>query len=107
MSDSQRYHVSVEQYRTFRRDGFLIVRNLVSQEDAAELRQHTDDLMQGRLPQQTTQMPERDTSRDAPVGVQSLPAVPLCSYSLCKVWLKRQREIVRRLYRNCVLRGMP
>jgi len=47
-----RYRVSVEEYRTFRRQGFLAVRGLVSPEDIAELRQHTEDLMQGRLPEQ-------------------------------------------------------
>jgi ectoine hydroxylase-related dioxygenase (phytanoyl-CoA dioxygenase family) len=76
MPKFERYRVSVEEYRRFRRDGFLIVRELVSEEGVAELRQHTDDLMQGRLPQQTTQMRERDTSRDAPVGVQTLEAPP-------------------------------
>ncbi|MFW6058729.1 MAG: phytanoyl-CoA dioxygenase family protein, partial [Phycisphaeraceae bacterium] len=50
--ESQRYRVSVEQYVTFRRDGFVIVRGLVPPEDIAELRQHTDDLMLGRLPEQ-------------------------------------------------------
>lgn len=46
------YVVSVEQYRRFRRDGFLIVRGLVSSEEVAALRAHTEDLMQGRLPEQ-------------------------------------------------------
>jgi ectoine hydroxylase-related dioxygenase (phytanoyl-CoA dioxygenase family) len=48
-----RYHVSVEEYMTFRRQGFLVVRGLVSPEEVAELKQHTEDLMQGRLPEQS------------------------------------------------------
>ena len=50
------YRVSVEQYRLFRQQGFLAVSCLVSPEEVAELRQHTDDLMQGRLPEQTQEM---------------------------------------------------
>lgn len=50
--DPDRYPVSVEQYETFRRDGFLIVRGLLSPDNVEELRQHTDDMMQGRLPEQ-------------------------------------------------------
>lgn len=55
-----RYQVSIAQYINFRRDGFLIVRNLVSKEDVAELKQHTEDLMQGRLPEQ------RNTAQQMP-----------------------------------------
>src|SRR4051794_82041 len=72
-----RYGVSVEEYIRFRRDGFLVVRNLVSQEEVAELRQHTDDLMLGKLPeQQANYMPERDTDDDGPVTCQGLEAPP-------------------------------
>lgn len=51
---AQRYWVTAEQYRTFRRDGFLVVRGLVGGEEIAQLKQHTEDLMQGRLPEQQT-----------------------------------------------------
>lgn len=44
-----RYRVSVAEYVTFRRQGFLIVRGLVPPEDVAELVDHTDDLLRGRL----------------------------------------------------------
>ncbi len=47
----ERYSVSVDEYTKFRRDGFLVVRGLVSPADIADLRRHTDDLMQGRLPE--------------------------------------------------------
>lgn len=47
------YQVSVDEYMTFRRQGFLVVRSLVSPEEAIELRNHTEDLMQGRLPEQS------------------------------------------------------
>jgi phytanoyl-CoA hydroxylase len=44
-----RYRVSVAEYVTFHRQGFLIVPGLVPPEDVAELVAHTDDLMHGRL----------------------------------------------------------
>jgi ectoine hydroxylase-related dioxygenase (phytanoyl-CoA dioxygenase family) len=73
---SDRYRVTVEQYRAFRRDGFLVVPQLVSADDVDELRRHTEDLMQGRLPEQRTQMSERDVSCDGGVTVQDLEAPP-------------------------------
>jgi len=51
-----RYVVSVDEYVAFRRDGVLIVRGLVSKAEIDELRQHTEDLMQGRLPEQQQTM---------------------------------------------------
>ena len=44
--------VSVDEYRAFRRDGFLVVPNLVPPADVAELREHTELLMRGELPEQ-------------------------------------------------------
>lgn len=41
--------VSVEDYRAFRRDGFLIVRGLVPLDEVQELLAHTEDLMYGRI----------------------------------------------------------
>ncbi len=49
---SDRYQVSVQEYLTFREHGFLVVRGLVAPAEISELRQHTEDLMQGRLDQQ-------------------------------------------------------
>jgi phytanoyl-CoA hydroxylase len=43
------YKVSVEEYKRFRRDGFLIVRGVVPLTDVAELVGHTEDLMYGRV----------------------------------------------------------
>ncbi len=40
------------------------------------MRQHTEDLMQGRLPEQQTQMKDRDLSKDSGVTVQGLEAPP-------------------------------
>jgi phytanoyl-CoA hydroxylase len=71
-----RYRVSVDEYVRFRRDGFLVMRNLVPPADIAELKQHTDDLMQGRLPQQQKQMNERDLEGDHGVTCQDLEAPP-------------------------------
>ncbi|MEX0653083.1 MAG: phytanoyl-CoA dioxygenase family protein, partial [Phycisphaeraceae bacterium] len=75
--ESQRYRVSVEEYVSFRRDGFAVVRGLVPPADVEELRQHTEDLMQGKLPeQQGKRMGERDPNRDSGVTVQGLEAPP-------------------------------
>jgi ectoine hydroxylase-related dioxygenase (phytanoyl-CoA dioxygenase family) len=68
--------VSIDEYARFRRDGFLIVRALVSDDEVAELREHTEQLMQGRLPEQATTMASRDVSRDHAVSVQGLEKPP-------------------------------
>jgi ectoine hydroxylase-related dioxygenase (phytanoyl-CoA dioxygenase family) len=47
-----RYGVTVDQYRRFRRDGFIVVPQLVPADDIAELREHTEELMAGNLPEQ-------------------------------------------------------
>lgn len=43
------YKVSVAQYKSFRKDGFLIVRGLVPLADVQQLLTHTEDLMYGRI----------------------------------------------------------
>ena len=73
---SDRYNLTVDEYVRFCRDGFLVVRNLVAPAEISELRQHTDDLMQGRLPQQQRQMNARDLSKDHGVTAQDLDAPP-------------------------------
>jgi phytanoyl-CoA hydroxylase len=74
---AERYRVSVDQYRAFRRDGFLVVRGLVAPEEIAELRQHTEDLMQGQLPEQQGRvMAERDLTKDTGVTTQGIEAPP-------------------------------
>jgi len=47
--EAEPYKVSVGEYRTFRRDGYLVVRGLVSKEHVAEMLRHTEDLMYGRI----------------------------------------------------------
>lgn len=47
--DIEPYRVSVEEYRSFRRDGFLIARGVVLPEHVAELSRHCDDLLSGRV----------------------------------------------------------
>ena len=69
------YRVSVEEYAKFRRNGFLVVRGLVSPAEIMELRRHTEDLMQGRLPEQTRQMTVGQKPEHA-VAVQRLEAPP-------------------------------
>lgn len=44
-----RYRVSVDDYITFHRQGFLIIRGLVPDGDVRELTQHTEDLMHGEI----------------------------------------------------------
>ena len=73
---SDRYRMTVEEYSTFRRQGFLVVRSLLSPEEVAELQLHTEDLMQGRLPEQVAEMAERDVSLDGGVTMQRLEAPP-------------------------------
>jgi phytanoyl-CoA hydroxylase len=70
------YRVSVDEYIKFREQGFLVVRGLVSPEEIAELKQHTEDLMQGRLPEQ--QGSTLDGPHNGPSGtiVQELAAPP-------------------------------
>ncbi|MBC8105822.1 MAG: phytanoyl-CoA dioxygenase family protein [Anaerolineae bacterium] len=98
-----RYRVSVDEYVRFRRDGFLVVPQLVPQSDVDELRRHTDDLMQGKLPEQRTTMSERDVSRDGGVTVQALEAPPAhlspvekAQYFLRLHMLHRQLELHER-----------
>jgi phytanoyl-CoA hydroxylase len=45
----ERYRVSVQDYVTFREQGFLIVRGLVGPDDVAELAGHVDDLIFARI----------------------------------------------------------
>src|ERR1051325_4269947 len=75
-SRPDRYGVFVEEYTRFLRGAFLAVRGLVSPAEVAELRTHTDDLMQGRLPEQNVAMAARDVNRDSGVTVQALEAPP-------------------------------
>ena len=44
----EQYQVTVEDYKAFRRDGYLVVRALVAPEEVQDLAQHTEDLMAGR-----------------------------------------------------------
>ena len=43
------YQVSVNEYRAFRRDGYLVARGLVAPDEVLELAQYTEDLMAGRF----------------------------------------------------------
>ena len=43
--DDSRYQVSVQDYIDYHQNGYIIVRNLVSQDEVEEIRQHTEDLM--------------------------------------------------------------
>ncbi len=56
------YKVSVEQYRSFKKDGFLIVRGLVLADHVDELLRHTEDLMYGRVELPGVEPPAPDTT---------------------------------------------
>lgn len=76
-TDGARHHVTVEEYVGFRQAGFLVVRGLVTPDEVAELRRHTEELMQGRLPEQRGRFQqERDTTKDHGVSAQGLEAPP-------------------------------
>lgn len=76
MAQIERYRVSVEQYSTFQKEGFLVVPQLISPHEIEELRAHTDDLMQGKLPEQKRPMSEDEANIDSGTQVQSLEAPP-------------------------------
>jgi ectoine hydroxylase-related dioxygenase (phytanoyl-CoA dioxygenase family) len=105
MKRPDRYVVSVDEYTTFRRDGFLIVRGLVSQADVDEIKQHTEDLMQGRLPEQQEAFHEDPSNlrRSAGTKMQRLQRPPegLSPEAKADFWLRihmlhRQLEIHER-----------
>ena len=48
-SKHEKYLVSVEEVKAFHEDGFLIVQDLVSQDEVQELLDHTVDIMQGKV----------------------------------------------------------
>jgi phytanoyl-CoA hydroxylase len=75
-ADSEGYRVSVDEYKTFRQQGFLVVRGLLGSDEVEELREHTELLMQGRLPEQVGTMSERDTGSDSGTTGQALEAPP-------------------------------
>jgi len=72
-----RYRVSVDEYIRFRQSGFLVVPGLVNPAEITELKQHTENLMQGKLPEQRgTSMASRYVSKDHGVTVQALESPP-------------------------------
>jgi len=61
--DLPRYRMKVDEYRSYRRNGYLIVRGLVEQPDVENLRTYAMDLLHGRIalpgaPQPTTTDPQ-------------------------------------------------
>jgi phytanoyl-CoA hydroxylase len=44
----EKYRVSVEQYRQFREQGFLVIKGLVPSEDVREMNDYMDDMLAGR-----------------------------------------------------------
>ena len=58
------YRVSVEEYVSFRSQGFLIVRGLVDQLDVQELIDHTEDIMYGRVAAPGLEPPPPSATRE-------------------------------------------
>jgi phytanoyl-CoA hydroxylase len=73
---ADRFHVTAAQYTAFRRDGVVVVPQLVAPHGIEELRQHTEDLMQGRLPEQQSTRSEFRSSSAGVVTVNELGAPP-------------------------------
>jgi phytanoyl-CoA hydroxylase len=59
----EKYTVSVEEYRNYRKNGFLVVRGLVSRTDVDELLAHTEDLMYGRVAVEGVDPPQKDATQ--------------------------------------------
>jgi chlorinating enzyme len=59
-----RYHVSVNEYIHYQRNGYLAVRDLVSQDEVAELKQHAMDLFYGRTTMAGIQPPPPDATEE-------------------------------------------
>lgn len=85
---TDRYVVSVEEYVTFRRQGFIIVRGLVSPAEIAELRQHTEDLMQGRLPEQNREMTKQEHVHGVIVQELEKPPAHFTPEQKADFWLR-------------------
>ena len=49
---ADRYMVSVDEFSSYQRDGFVVVRDLVARSEVDELREHTEALMASELPEQ-------------------------------------------------------
>src|SRR5687768_17067502 len=97
-----RYQVSVEEYITFRRQGFLVVRGLVTQDELAELRAHTEELLQARIPDQSGHVVDLGDHASG-VATQQLAAPPAhlspadnADYVLRILMLHRQLELHER-----------
>ena len=58
----EQYQVRVDDYKAFRRDGFLHIKGLVAPEEVAELAQFTDDMMAGRTTMLGIPAPPEDLS---------------------------------------------
>jgi len=96
------YTVSVAEYINFQRNGFLVVPQLVSPQEIDEIRRHTEDLMQGRLPEQSRRMaagavPENGTADQVLAAPpEHLSAEEKAQYFLRIHMLHRQLELHER-----------
>jgi len=88
LNRKDKYVVSVDEYVAFRRDGFLIVRGLLSPAEVDDLKQHTEDLMQGRLPQQQATMNGKKTDKGTDVQGLARPPEHLSPEEKADFWLR-------------------
>jgi len=77
---ADRYTVSIDEFSRYRRDGFVLVPGLVSQDEVDELREHTEALMAGELPEQRAAIERTrpdpspsDAGRDSPLQLKVSP----------------------------------
>jgi ectoine hydroxylase-related dioxygenase (phytanoyl-CoA dioxygenase family) len=94
---ADRYTVSIDEFSTYQRDGFVVVRDLVAQSEVDELREHTEALMAGELPEQRAVAPVHRSEAEAG-AVQLLEPPPAgLSDDERAQWFLRLHMLHRRL----------
>ena len=89
MSTPDRFQLSVNDYITYRRDGYIIIRNLVSQEEVDELRLHTEGLMSGSVTIDGVEPPPENATEEEKANAYTLKGgytIPLVAFALC-LWI--------------------
>ena len=87
-SRADKFALSVEEYVFFRARGYLIVPGLVAPAEVAELREHTADLMQGRLPEQIQKMDPKSVAHGVQVQQLEAPPAHLSPEEKADFWLR-------------------
>ena len=87
------YAVTVEDYKTFRRDGFLIIKGLVPLEEVQELNQFMDDLVAGRKTIAGVPSPPDDLSDEERRTFYERVHMPHRASEICERFLLHPRII--------------